>query len=115
MYKSNSNLLGLESFAGSHEAAVLRLLFQVLQRGLGFVFQLVHVHVLDVGQLAQHGLLVRLLLVVFSDHLGQLRGQLHVIPRLLDLGLIQLVLRWTQVCRHTEDTYSNKGLKFLHS
>lgn len=77
----------------SHKTAVLRLLFEVFQRCLGFVLQLVHVHVLDVGQLAQHRLLVRLLLVVLGDHLGQLRGQHHVVPRLLDLGLVQLVLR----------------------
>lgn len=83
--------------AESHETAVLRLLFEVFQCGLGFVFQLVDVHVLDVGQLTQHRLLVRLLLVVLGDHLGQLCGQNHVIPRLLDLGLVQLVLQWTDM------------------
>lgn len=72
----------------SHETTVLRLLFEVFQRGLGFVFQLVHVHVLEVGQLTQHGLLVCLLLVVLGNHLGQLCGQHHVVPRLLDLGLV---------------------------
>lgn len=79
--------------AKSHKATILRLLFEVFQRGLGLVFQLVDVHVLDVGQLPQHRLFVRLLLVVLSDHLGQLCGQHHVVPRLLDLGLVDLVLR----------------------
>ena len=59
---------------GSHQAAVLCLLLEVLQRGLGLVLELVHVHVLDAGQLAQHRLLALLLLVVLGDHLGQLRG-----------------------------------------
>lgn len=79
--------------AKSHETAILCLLFEVFQCGLGFVFQLVDVHILDVGQLAQHRLLVRFLLVVLRDHLGQLCGQHHIIPRLLDLGLIHLILR----------------------
>lgn len=72
----------------SHEIAVFRLLLEVFQCGLGFVLQLVDVHVLDVGQLAQHRLLVRLLLVVLSNHLGQLCGQHYVVPCLLDLGLV---------------------------
>lgn len=82
---------------GSHQATVLRLLLEVFQRGLGFVFQLVEVNVLDVGQLAQHRLLVLLLLVVLSNHLGQFCGQHHVVPGLLDLGLIQLVLAVTNM------------------
>lgn len=80
---------------GSHQATVLRLLFQIFQRGLGFVLQLVDVNVLDVGQLSQHRLFVLLLLVVLSNHLGQFCGQHHIVPGLLDLGLVQLVLAET--------------------
>lgn len=105
---------GLEQ-ADSHEATILRLLFEVFQRGLGFVFQLVDVHVLDVGQLPQNRLFVLLLLVVLGDHLGQLCGQLHVLPRLLDLGLIKLVLiRTKDPANRTGDRMTNlehKGLK----
>lgn len=89
---SNTLIFWDLELAKSHETAILRLLFEVFQCGLGFVLQLVDVHILDVGQLAQHRLLVRLLLVVLSDHLSQLCGQHHVIPCLLDLGLICLIL-----------------------
>lgn len=56
--------------ARSHEIALLSRLFEVFQRGLGLVLQLVHVHILDVGQLAQDRRFGLLLLVVVSDHLG---------------------------------------------
>lgn len=78
----------------SHDAALLRRVLQVLQCGLSFALQMTHVHVLDVGQLTQDGLLLLLFLVVFGDHLGQFSGELDIVSRRLDLSLVQLILKY---------------------
>lgn len=77
---------------GLHDITLFSRLSDVFQGGLGLLFYLINIYVLNVGQLTQDRLLLLLLLVVLRDHLGQFCGQLHVICRSLNLRVVQFTL-----------------------